>query len=99
MHIQDISDLNPHSVGFANRAAESINIIGNVLEDLLNGFGGAISDITGSSHGSHLNINRRVSFAEANPKDRINRGHLNPAPIESDAVRVQHDIDKDVPPI
>jgi len=70
MHIQDISDLNPHSTGFANRAAESINIIGNVLEDLLNGFGGAISNITGSSHGSHLsltNTHETNVFAEANP--------------------------------
>jgi len=98
MHINSAADLEPHSIGFANRAAESINIIGNVLEDILNGFGGAISDITGSSHGSHLNINRRVSFAEAN-RTRINRGHFNFSPVEADAVRVQHDIDKDVPSI
>jgi len=68
-HIRSISDLNPQSTGFANRASESINIIGHVLEDILNGFGGALADVTGQPHGSHLNINRReqISFDKANP--------------------------------
>jgi len=67
MHIKSAADLEPQSEGIANRAAESITIIGNVLEDLLNGLGGALADVTGSNHGSHLNINRKISFADANP--------------------------------
>jgi len=64
-HIRSISDLNPQSVGIANRATESVNIIGHVLEDILNGFGGALADITGQHHGSHLNINHMIPFEEA----------------------------------
>jgi len=63
-HINSISDLDPKSEGFANRGAESITIIGHVLEDILNGFGSAISGITGQSHGSHLD--NRISFEQAN---------------------------------
>jgi len=102
MNIRDASDLEPHSTGFINRAAESVTIIGGVLETLLNGLGGALSDVTGSSHGSHLSIDRRVSFAEATDgrlRVKVNRGHLNPAPITPGAVRVQEEIDKDVPQI
>jgi len=69
-HIRSISDLNPQSEGFANRAAESVNIIGHVLEDLLNGLGGALSDVTGQPHGSHLsqtNTRELNVFEEANP--------------------------------
>jgi len=67
MHIQNAGDLDPKSSGFFNRGAESITIMGNVLSDILNGLGGALSDVTGSNHGSHLNLGRRVSFTEANP--------------------------------
>jgi len=91
MHIQSAADLEPQSVGFANRAAESINIMGNVIEDLLNGLGGALSDVTGSSHGSHLNINRGISFAEANPSlSRVRAAR---------ARRVSAEVPRDVDPI
>jgi len=45
-HINSIEDLEPQAEGFFNRGAESINIIGNVFEDILNSFGEAISGIT-----------------------------------------------------
>jgi len=45
-HINSIKDLEPQAEGFFNRGAESINIIGNVFEDILNSFGDAISGIT-----------------------------------------------------
>jgi len=46
-HINSVEDLEPQAEGFFNRGAESINIIGNVFEDILNSFGEAISGITG----------------------------------------------------
>jgi len=98
MHIQSAADLEPQSIGFANRAAESINIIGNVLEDLLNGFGSAISDVTGQHHGSHLNISN-TGHTDGRARFKDNRGHFNPAPITLDAERVQTEIDKNVPSI
>jgi len=102
-HINSASDLEPKSIGFANRGAESINIIGNVLSDILNGFGNALSGIakTGlSSIGEPIRIlqtsNEFVHFPKGtapNPND--------PDPREAiaDAIRVQHEIDKNVPSI
>ena len=79
MEIKSAADLEPKSQGFANRAAESINIIGGVVETLFNSIGGAISDIAGQPHGSHLNIipdvvdRTRMEQMEPDPTDRINR--------------------------
>jgi len=107
-HIRSISDLNPQSVGFGNRAAESVNIIGHVLEDLLNGFGGALAAVTGQPHGSHLSqtITREINvFDEANPPptpadqrriDAVTRAVPKTFTIgfTSDTSRVQDFIDK-----
>lgn len=66
-----MADLEPKSQGFSNRATESINIIGNVVEDFFNGLGGAISDIAGQHHGSHLNINGPGEPSD--PQERMRR--------------------------
>jgi len=105
-HIRSISDLNPQSEGFANRATESVNIIGHVLEDLLNGFGGAISDVMGQPHGSHLsqtNTREINVFEEANPPptpadqrriDAVSRAVPKTFDTIGDTNRVQEFIDK-----
>jgi len=82
-HIRSISDLNPQSVGFGNRAAESINIIGHVLEDLLNGFGGAIASVTGQPHGSHLGV-EQSGFQSPD----IEVGNIVPRLTPSDRARI-----------
>jgi len=88
-HINSAADLEPKSVGFANRGAESITIMGNVLSDILNGLGGAISDVMGQPHGSHLSIDRQpISFAEAN--------QANPPPTPADLRRIRA-VDATVP--
>jgi len=84
MEIKSAADLEPKSQGFANRAAESINIIGGVVETLLNTIGGTISDIAGQPHGSHLNING--PGVPANPQERMRRRQfefedIGPAPV------------------
>jgi len=99
MHINSAEDLEPKSLGFANRGAESINIIGNVLSDILNGFGEALSGI------AKTGISGTVSFSQANRGDQLEARRLanvndpNPEEAIADAIRVQHDIDKDVPQI
>jgi len=50
--ISDIRDIEPHSTGFFNRGAESVTIIGNIIGDLLNGFGNAISGVSNSVGGT-----------------------------------------------
>jgi len=85
-HINSASDLEPKSVGFANRGAESITIIGHVLEDILNGFGGAISDVMGQPHGSHLD--NRISFAQANTREINVFEEANPPPTPADQRRI-----------
>jgi len=95
-HINSADDLEPKSVGFANRGAESINIIGNVLSDILNGFGEALSGIAKTGNRG------TVSFSQANQLEARRQANVNdPNPEEAiaDAIRVQHDIDKGVPTI
>jgi len=92
-HINSASDLEPQSTGFFNRGAESINIIGNVLSDILNGFGTALSGI-GKTGLSQNRSNQFIEIAEP-----INVNDPNPSEAIADAIRVQHDIDKDIPQI
>jgi len=68
MHVRDITDMEPHSEGFFNRGAESINIIGNVIGDLLNGFGRAISGATNSIATNPQN-NTQSRLLERNPNN------------------------------
>jgi len=89
-HIRSISDLNPQSEGFANRATESINIIGNVLSDIVNGFGDALSGIGKTG----LSQNRSNLFIE--PQEIFNPNDPNPREAIADAIRVQHEIDKSI---
>lgn len=100
-HINSISDLNPQSVGFGNRAAESVNIVGHVIEDLLNGFGNALSGITKTGlsntiqtpQGSPILAKHFPKGTAPNPNDP------DPSEAMADAIRIQHEIDKKVPQI
>jgi len=78
MDIRSAADLEPHSTGFINRGAETITILGGVVETLLNGLGGALSDITGQRHGSHLDINTEPEL-----------DLINPPPTLKDQLRIQ----------
>jgi len=92
-HINSAADLEPKSIGFANRGAESINIIGNVLSDIVNGFGEALSGIAKTGNRG------TISFSTANQLEARRRANVNdPDPEEAiaDALRVQHEIDKAV---
>lgn len=91
MHIRNISDLEPTSQGFANRGAESINIMGNMISDIFEGLGNALSNITG--HGSHTRFDRGTQL-EARRLANVN--DPNPSEAIADAIRVQHEIDKQV---
>jgi len=100
-HIRSISDLNPQSVGFANRGAESVNIVGHVIEDLLNGFGEALSGIANAGR------SRTIQTPQGNPilpkhfpkGTAPNPNDPDPREAMADAIRVQHDIDKNIPQI
>jgi len=63
--------------------------MGNILSDIVNGFGNALSGITG--HGRTVQQFRPpVGFTtRPNPNDP------NPSEAIADALRVQHDIDRD----
>ena len=89
-HINSASDLEPHSEGFFNRGVESINIIGNVLSDIVNGFGNALSGIGKTG----LSQNRSNLFIE--PQEPFNVNDPNPREAIADAIRVQHEIDKSI---
>jgi len=92
-HINSFEDLEPQSEGFANRASETINIIGNVFEDVLNAFGGALADITGQNHGSHLRQNQsNIPFELLHPGLPLPQ---TPGFIEPDAIRIENFIEDD----
>jgi len=91
MKIRDISDLEPTSTGFASRGAESINIMGNMISDIFEGLGNALSGITG--HGSH-NRSDRGAILEARRLANVN--DPDPDRARADALRVQRNIDENV---
>jgi len=96
-HIRSISDLNPQSVGFGNRAAESVNIVGHVIEDLLNGFGEALSGITRTGLSNTIQSQGSPILPKHFPKGFApNPNDPDRAEAMADAIRVQHEIDKDI---
>jgi len=83
-HINSAEDLEPQSEGFFNRGAETINIIGNVFEDILNSFGEAISGITGQNHTRQNQTN--IPFEVRNPNLPLPQSI---GVLEEDAIRVE----------
>jgi len=86
-HINSAEDLEPQSEGFFNRGAETINIIGNVFEDILNSFGEAISGITGQKHRTN------VDLSGLDPFNPLNVNDPDPDNARADAIRAERFIE------
>jgi len=89
-HINSIEDLEPQAEGFFNRGAESINIIGNVFEDILNSFGEAISGITGQKQLKQNQTN--IPFEVLHPGLPLPQ---TPGFIDEESIRVEDFIEND----